>query len=79
MLKVVSLLFIAALVGATAMPMRAGSVTHSQTWDAVEDDEPGEDEPSPTPEPGTLLTFASAFAAGGGVWMIGKLRKHLAQ
>jgi hypothetical protein len=44
--------------------------------DEAEDDEPGEDEPAPTPEPTTLLTFSTALAIGGGVFLLGRLRKE---
>jgi len=34
------------------------------------------DDPSPTPEPSTILTFGAALAIGGGVLFLGRLRKE---
>ena len=53
-----------------------GGSKKSHLDDSAEDDEPGEDEPSPTPEPTTILTFATALAIGGGVFLLGRLRKE---
>ena len=55
---------------------RDGSKKSRLTTSDPEDDEPGEDEPSPTPEPATILTFATALAIGGGVFLLGRLRKE---
>src|SRR6202790_3876454 len=46
--------------------------------DGDAEDEPGEcqDETPPTPEPTTMLTFATALAIGGGVFLLGRLRKE---
>ena len=52
-----------------------GGSKKSHLDDSAEDDEPGEDE-VPTPEPTTILTFATALAIGGGVFLLGRLRKE---
>jgi hypothetical protein len=45
-----------------------------------EGDDEGEgeehDPPAPTPEPSTILTFGTALAIGGGVFLLGRLRKE---
>ena len=42
-----------------------------------EDDDEGEIPPhAPTPEPSTLLSFGAALAIGGGVFLLGRLRKE---
>ena len=41
-----------------------------------EDERERHDAPAPTPEPSTILTFGTALAIGGGVFLLGRLRKE---
>jgi hypothetical protein len=49
---------------------------NSHLGDVEQTPEENEDENAPTPEPSTILTFATALAIGGGVFLLGRLRKQ---
>jgi len=64
---------------ASPLPVISFSTTISR-WqdddDKDKDDKPGDPPPAPTPEPTTLLSFGTALAIGGGVFLLGRLRKE---
>ena len=44
--------------------------------DKAKEKEKEDEGPAPTPEPGTLFSFGAALAIGGGVFVLGRLRRE---